>query len=252
MKKTLSIVLSFVLILGMLAFAGCTPAAPSVAGTYTCVFPGAFGDETLAFELLEDGTCKFNLPGNEMIVDVYQGTYVVDGNNVTITGLTNVDPSSLYAIPGLWSFIDSTTGDCAIVIDPETMTFTAVEREGAEDDHPVIDGDMGDMGDMGGEGLSVVGTWTYTFSGPMGDDTMAIEFLEDGTCKMNLPNNGMITDVYVGTYVADGLSVTITGFTNADENAEHKTPGLWDFIDPATGDCAIDLHPLDHTFTPAE
>lgn len=42
-----------------------------------------------------------------MITDAYAGSYTVaeDGVTVTIKGLTNVDTTSQYTIPGLWSYI---------------------------------------------------------------------------------------------------------------------------------------------------
>lgn len=102
---------------------------PTVEGAaaYTYESEGPMGTETLQFDLLDDGTCRFSLPGNTMITDAYAGHYTTDGTTVTITGLSNVDASSEYKIPGLWSFINSETGDCTITIDEETGTFTPVE-----------------------------------------------------------------------------------------------------------------------------
>ena len=92
--------------------------------TYTCEIEGFVGKETLQFDLYADGTCKFFLPGNTMITDVYVGTYTTDGNVVSIKGLTNVDAASEYKTPGLWSdIIDPTTGDATITIDEATHTF---------------------------------------------------------------------------------------------------------------------------------
>ncbi len=102
--------------------------APVEGGTvYTCELEGPMGAETLQFILKDDGTCQFSLPGNAMITDTYAGSYTVDGTTVTITGLTNENASSEYTTPGLWSFIDATTGDCAITIDEAAGTFTPVE-----------------------------------------------------------------------------------------------------------------------------
>lgn len=93
---------------------------------YTAVMQGIGGDEPHEFDLMDDGTCFFFLPGNAMITDKYQGTWSVadDGVTVSIIGLTNIDSSSPYAIPGLWPYIDSTTGNATIIIDPEAGTFT--------------------------------------------------------------------------------------------------------------------------------
>lgn len=91
------------------------------------MMPGVAGDEAHEFDLMDDGTCRFFLPGNPMITDVYAGTYAIaeDGVTVRVTGLANVDGASSYRTPGLWGYIDGATGDATIVIDPLTHTFTA-------------------------------------------------------------------------------------------------------------------------------
>lgn len=93
---------------------------------YVAMIPGIAGEEAAEFDLMDDGTCRFFLPGNAMITDVYAGTYETaeDGVTVSVKGLTNVDPASPYPIPGLWSFIDSATGDAAITIDPAAYSFS--------------------------------------------------------------------------------------------------------------------------------
>ena len=93
---------------------------------YTAMITGAFGEEAHEFDLMDDGTCRFFLPGNQMITDVYEGTYSIadDGVTVAISGLTNVDPASPYATPGLFSYIDAQTGDATITIDPAAGTFS--------------------------------------------------------------------------------------------------------------------------------
>ena len=62
-----------------------------------------------------------------MITDVYEGSYVREGDTVTITGLKNIDTSSEFTTPGLWSFIDSATGDAVVTMDDASGTFTPVE-----------------------------------------------------------------------------------------------------------------------------
>ena len=94
---------------------------------YIGMMEGIGGAEAHEFDLMDDGTCKFFLPGNTMITDVYEGTYVREGDTLTITGLANVDASSPYAAPGLWSFIDSATGDAVVTVDDAAGTFTPVE-----------------------------------------------------------------------------------------------------------------------------
>lgn len=111
------------------------PAAPAASSAsltggkaYTAVTKGMAGDETVEFDLMDDGTCQFYLPGNAMITDKYAGTYTIaaDGVTVTITGLKNVDASSPYPVPGLWSFIDSATGNSTITINADG-TFTPAQ-----------------------------------------------------------------------------------------------------------------------------
>ena len=101
-------------------------AATAIEGgkAYSCDFKGAMGTDKLEIDLLNDGTCKFFLPGSTMVKDVYAGTYTVKDGLVYIKGLKNVDASSSYVIPGLWSFIDAKTGDCSIKIDDVGGTFT--------------------------------------------------------------------------------------------------------------------------------
>ena len=206
-------------------------AAPAAEGAkvYTCVLSGPMGDDNLQFVLNDDGICEFSLPGNPMITDVYAGTYTQEGNVVSIKGLTNVDESSEYKIPGLWSFIDSATGDATIyVLSDGTFSVEPVEDSG----YPIV--------------LSCV------LAGPMGDDNLQIVLNADGSCEFSLPGNPMITDVYTGTYERNGDTVSIKGLTNVDESSEYKIPGLWSFIDSATGDAVITVDEAAGTFTSVE
>jgi hypothetical protein len=94
---------------------------------YTYVNQGAMGEENLEIDLSDDGKAYFYLPGSTVVTDVYCGDYTQDGDTVTITGLANIDSSSSYTTPGLWSFIDGDSGDCQITIDEAAGTFTPVE-----------------------------------------------------------------------------------------------------------------------------
>ena len=86
----------------------------------------------------------------------------------------------------------------------------------------------------------------------MGTDNFQLDLNEDGTCQLSLPENPVITDVYAGTYEMDGDTVTIKAFTNEDDSSEYKTPGLWSWIDPTTGDAAVTINATDGTFEPVE
>lgn len=94
--------------------------APEVI-SYTYEFEGMVGRETAQFDLGADGTCQFFLPGNPMITDVYGGTYTRDGNTVTVSGLTNVNTSSDFTAPSLWSWI--VDGSTTITVDDAAGTF---------------------------------------------------------------------------------------------------------------------------------
>lgn len=223
---------------------------PIEGGTaYTAVMPGIGGDETHEIDLTDDGTCRFFLPGSAMITDVYAGTYTMDGSTVSITGLTNVDTSSAYTIPGLWGYIDRATGNTTIVIDPASFTYTA---EGGTEGGglPPLDGELPPLDGSGP--AAGAGTYTYEFDGMMGKETAQFVLAEDGTCEFSLPGNAMITDVYAGTYTRDGGAVSVKGLTNVDASSAYTTPGLWDWIDSATGDCAITVDDAAGTFTPAQ
>ena len=208
---------------------------------YIGMMEGIGGAEAHEFDLMDDGTCKFFLPGNAMITDVYAGTYEIaaDGVTVRIKGLANVDSSSPYPTPGLWSYIDSATGDATITIDTAAFTFT-------------VEGMEAPAGD-GGEAPTGEGTaYTCEFDGAMGKETLEIDLLDKTTCRFFLPGNAMITDVYEGSYVREGDTVTITGLKNIDTSSEFTTPGLWSFIDSATGDAVVTVDDASGTFTPVE
>mgnify|MGYP002557691195 FL=1 len=225
-----------------------TPAAstggPIEGGTaYLSVQPGIGGDETHEIDLMDDGTCKFFLPGSTMITDVYAGTYTVaeDGVTVSITGLTNVDSTSQYTIPGLWSYIDSVTGDAAIVIDTAAFTYSIASGETADKE---ITGEQ--IADAG----AAENVYTCEVDGMMGKETLQFVLNEDGTCQFSLPGNAVITDIYAGTYTQEGDTVTITGLTNVDASSEHPIPGLWDWI--VDGNTTITVDDSVGAFTPAQ
>jgi hypothetical protein len=129
MKKSVAAV---AVLLSLFSLASCGNAAPSIVGKYTYDYQGAFGAEKAQFNFVDATTCEFNLPDNQMITDVYAGTYTFvagDKDNlklVTVTGLTNKNTASSYTKPGLWSWIDSSTGNCQVTVDTSALTFTPV------------------------------------------------------------------------------------------------------------------------------
>lgn len=198
----------------------------AAAGAFTYDYEGLGGTETAQFVLNEDGTCEFSLPGHAMLTDVYAGTYTREGDVVTIRALTNVDTSSDYKIPGLWEWIDPATGDAVITV---------------HDDGTFVPG--------GEAAPAASNAYTYDYEGLGGTETAQIVLSGDGTCEFSLPGHAMLTDVYAGTYTRQGDVVTIQALTNVDASSDYKIPGLWEWIDPATGDAVITVRD-DGTFVP--
>ena len=91
-------------------------------------------------------------------------------------------------------------------------------------------------------------SYTYTFTGMMGEETAQIDLYPDGRVQFFLPGNPMITDVYAGTYTREGDAVSITGLTNVDDASPYKTPGLWDWI--ADGNAEVTVDNGAQTFAP--
>ena len=98
----------------------------------------------------------------------------------------------------------------------------------------------------------ISGSYTYTFTGLMGEETMQLDFA-DGTVTISLPGNAMITDVYQNAYTDNGDgSVSIAGLKNVDSASPYAIPGLWGWIDGATGACTVLLDEGAKTFMPAD
>ena len=142
--------------------------ADVVPGTYTYDYEGMGGTETAQIVLGDDGIATFSLPGNAMITDVYQAPYTREGNVVTITGFKNVDEASPYPVPGLWDFIDSTTGDCTITVNDNDGTFVP-----------------------GAVAAAAVAAGEYTFmeATPFGEMKWTVTLNEDGTARFGQPEN---------------------------------------------------------------
>ncbi len=157
MKRTIAILLALLL----LSTAGCTAAqkdaaataepteapaaeatedtAPALVGSYTYTFLGLMGEETMQLDFA-DGIVTMYLPGNAMIADVYESPYTVnEDESISIVGFVNRDSSSPYTTPGLWDWIDASTGACTVVLDTAAGTFAPLGTGGgaaadAEDD----------------------------------------------------------------------------------------------------------------------
>lgn len=143
MKKYLSVILAVCMLLSLAACGGnaeqpTEAPAPTEAAvlSYTYEFDGMMGKETAQIDLYPDHTCRFYLPGNEMIKDVYAGIYNREGNTVTIFGLKNTDASSAYALPGLWDWI--VEGNATVTVDETAMTFVPVGAEASEEEEPSV------------------------------------------------------------------------------------------------------------------
>ena len=113
MKKLIALLLAAAIVLTLTACGetaeptevSTDPAKTAAPVSYTYEFDGMMGKETAQIDLNPDHTCRFWLPGNEVIKDIYEGIYNQEGNTVTIFGLKNVDKTSAYALPGLWDWI---------------------------------------------------------------------------------------------------------------------------------------------------
>lgn len=92
-------------------------------------------------------------------------------------------------------------------------------------------------------------TYTYEYEGIGGLDTAEVVLNDDGTVYFGLKDHPMIKDSYAGTYTREGNTVHIKGLTNVDAASEYKIPGLWDWIDRATGDAVITVND-NGTFVP--
>jgi len=137
MKKLPAILLALVLLLGLCACGEKEPEPseapetaepspepspePEISGTYTYEFDGMMGKETAQLEFTSDGLCRFSLPGNTMITDVYEGSYTRKGDKAEIKGLENTDPASPYKAPGLWDWI--VDGNAAVTLDDASGSF---------------------------------------------------------------------------------------------------------------------------------
>ena len=122
MKRLLAVFLCLTMLL-------CGAAQAETADqTYTYEFDGMMGKETMQIVLGGDGVATLSLPGNTMITDVYAGSWESESDGtVAISGLKNVDAASPYAVPGLWDWIDKTTGDCRITLDEGAGTFAPAQ-----------------------------------------------------------------------------------------------------------------------------
>lgn len=124
--------ISFFLALCMLTVPFCAW-AQAAAGTYTYAFDGMMGKETAAITLSDDGAATFSLPGNKMITDVYVGVWSTTKDGlVSIKGFHNKDAKSEHPVPGLWDWIDATTGDAVIQLDTANGTFIPASIESAD------------------------------------------------------------------------------------------------------------------------
>ena len=109
------------------------PASQAAMGSYVYEFQGMMGAEKAQFDLEADGTCRFFLPENTMITDIYAGTYTRDGDTVAVSGLKNVDETSQFTTPGLWDWI--TDGGCTILVNDGAGTFLP---EGGDGEMPAL------------------------------------------------------------------------------------------------------------------
>lgn len=129
MKKLIALLLAVCLALPLAACGASHEASASSEGaetaSYQYEYQGMMGPEVAQFDLASDGSCRFFLPENPIIRDVYVGRYTREGDTVTITGLSNEDASAEHADPGLWAWI--TEGGTIIELDDAAGTFAPVQ-----------------------------------------------------------------------------------------------------------------------------
>lgn len=148
MKKLLSLLLAACILLlaaGSGAAEGTQGASSEIAdaaetpfASFSYVFQGMMGEETAQIDLYADSTCRFFLPGNPMITDIYAGAYTREGNALAITGLRNVDASSAFQTPGLWDWI--VDGNLNVTVDDAAGTFTPANDASGKTEAPKADG----------------------------------------------------------------------------------------------------------------
>lgn len=93
-------------------------------------------------------------------------------------------------------------------------------------------------------------TYLYDYQGMMGTETAQLVLMGDGVCRFSLVDNPVIKDVYVGSFTADGDTVTITGLTNENPDSPQQTPGLWPWI--VDGAATVTLNADEGSFLPAD
>ena len=117
-----------------------------------------------------------------------------------------------------------------------------------------MQGDQGGQGDPGTPDAPVVtdGAYTYSYEGMGGTETAQITLNDNGTVRFEMVGHMFLKDVYEGTYTREENTVTIQGLTNVDAASEYKLPGLWAWIDAATGDAVVTVDDTAGTFAPAD
>ena len=143
MKKLLCLILVGCMLLTLAACGSsngetAAPTEEEQIQSFTYGYQGMMGEETAQIDLYPDHTCRFCLPGNEMITDVYAGIYAQDGDTVTIFGLKNTNKDSEYQLPGLWDWIREGNATITVNADgtfvPVGGTASGEEETAAETD----------------------------------------------------------------------------------------------------------------------
>ena len=249
MKKTIALLLALAMCFAMAACGetaapaateapvpAAEPAAEnSVAGDYTYEETLPFGTVPWTLSLAEDGSysLSFTKPTGETFT--FTGSYTVDGDVVT-TGTPAEDTSAIEA--GFFNEDHS----CPWTINADG-TMTPVNASAGFAGPGPMDGQPGQSSVTGDGTLS--GTYTFDFSGQMGDETFTLTLNDDGSCHLEL--NPMLGP-WDGVYSNDGDHVSVHSLENPN-GAMGKTPDLWaNWFDGATGACELDLN-SDGTFT---
>ena len=207
-----------------------TPADTGLAGEYTYEETLPFGTVPWVLTLSENGSYSLAVTKPTGQSFTYTGSYTLDEDLLT-TGAPAEDTSSIEA----GFFNDDYSCPWKL---HEDGTMEPVNDAGAAG---LPGGMMGGQPDAPasaeGDG-NLSGTYTFDFSGQMGDETFTLTLNDDGTCHLEL--NPMLGP-WDGVYSNEENHVTVQSLENPNSPIG-KTPDLWaNWFDGATGACELDV-----------
>lgn len=233
--KMIAIIMAVIMIVSVLAFTACNENKDNgIDGVYTTTVVTDMGDNVFTLTLSNGKDAQMDIKAGP-INDSYFGTYIADGNEVSIVGLNNPNNQNSQT-PGLWNdIIDAKTGDCKVTLNTSDNTFTFKPTGNSSVLPP-----LPTIGDN---------VFTYSHNGAIGTDTFTLTLEENNAVTMQI-GNALFTDTFIGNYTRIENTVVIKGLTGDTAMGKDVHPGLFaDMIDPETGDCEVTLNTTDKTFT---